>query len=553
MNRLTWFLIISLIISSCSGNKSSEVKLHERLKGWDSYIYKNPSVTLDSLSKMHPQQFPAASAAYYNLLKTIATERMTGKVKDDEAINSALEYYRTTSDYYNLCRALLYRGASLFTISQGDTTAYFPIREAEIIFNNKKFDDNYLGASIYLYLGKINRLRSNHEEADKAFRTALDYCNTTGNLEDFQTIKLEMFWNAIAKRKYSEALESLISFGDVGPATPDLEYQLYYAMSSYHSAKRDFRLSIEYLKKMLDVKEREKIDVSSAKLYHSMASYFIRSNMPDSSLHYELLAIDAIEDSLSRDNHYYFKNVADILESKGNKAGALDYYKKAYISYRSAYSRITQNKILELEKKYDSNRQEAQLARLRTQKIFLINGIISLTLLLVIILLVSYISISKHKKRVVASASMQSNAEDELRRSWLVNELLKSSAGLFPQFMEDVNREAARSRKISKEVFDNLNETVDNIKTLSRQRIASITKSENFRALNSNIEYLTTLSDFEKIELMLIECEFSSQEIAELLSTTQASVRSVKTRIKEKIMAMEGLPFDPQTTFSIFK
>jgi DNA-binding CsgD family transcriptional regulator len=275
--------------------------------------------------------------------------------------------------------------------------------------------------------------------------------------------------------------------------------------------------------------------------------------MPDSSLHYELLAIDAIEDSLSRDNHYYYKNVADILESKGNNAGALGYYKKAYISYRSAYSRINQNRILELEKKYDSNRQEAQLAKLRTQKVFLINGVISLALLLVIILLVSYISISKHKKRVEASANMQTTAEDELRRSWLVNELLKSSAGLFPQFMEDVNREAARSRKISKEVFDNLNDTVDNIKALSRQRLSAITKSENFKALNSNIEYLVTLSDFEKIELLLIECDFSSQEIAELLSTTQASVRSVKTRIKEKIMAMEGLPFDPQTTFSIFK
>lgn len=219
----------------------------------------------------------------------------------------------------------------------------------------------------------------------------------------------------------------------------------------------------------------------------------------------------------------------------------------------AAYSRISQKRILELEKQYDSNRQEAQLAKLRTQKVFLINGVISLALLLVIILLVSYISINKHKKRVEASANMQTTAEDELRRSWLVNELLKSSAGLFPQFMEDVNREAARSRKISKEVFDNLNDTVDNIKTLSRQRLSAITKSENFKALNSNIEYLVTLSDFEKIELLLIECDFSSQEIAELLSTTQASVRSVKTRIKEKIMAMEGLPFDPQTTFSIFK
>ena len=553
MNRLTCFLIITLIISACSGNKSRELHLHERLKGWDSNIYENPNVTLDSLLKMHPEQFPAASVAYYQLLKTIATERITGKVKDETAINTALAFYRNTSDYYNLTRALLYKGVSLFTISQGDTSAYFPIKEAEVIFLNKGFDDNYLGASIYLYLGKINRLKSNYEEADKAYATALEYCNSTGNLKDLQTVRLEMFWNALTKRKYSDALGNLVSFGDVGPATPELEYGLYFAMSSYHSSKRDFQISIEYLRKMIAVKNRVKIDVSTSKLYHSMATYFERIGMADSSLHYELIAISAIEDSLSRDNHFYYKNVGDILNRKGDVKGALNYYKRAYGSYMAAYSRISQKRILELEKQYDSNRQEAQLAKLRTQKVFLINGVISLALLLVIILLVSYISINKHKKRVEASANMQTTAEDELRRSWLVNELLKSSAGLFPQLMEDVNREAARSRKISKEVFDNLNDTVDNIKTLSRQRLSAITKSENFKALNSNIEYLVTLSDFEKIELLLIECDFSSQEIAELLSTTQASVRSVKTRIKEKIMAMEGLPFDPQTTFSIFK
>jgi DNA-binding NarL/FixJ family response regulator len=143
--------------------------------------------------------------------------------------------------------------------------------------------------------------------------------------------------------------------------------------------------------------------------------------------------------------------------------------------------------------------------------------------------------------------------DTDIKRAWLINEVQKVSTGLLPILLEEVSKEATRSRKVSKEVFDNLNNSVENIRNQSRNRITTIAKNETFGILNPNLDYLTELSDFEKIILVLIDFNYSVQEIAELLNTSPSSIRSIKTKIKEKILASDDLPFDPIATFSIFK
>lgn len=553
MKKLIIFFSLVQFLFSCSNKQNGQRYIFQQFERWDKILYEQPAAILDSLNKINTTGLSAANAAYHSLLYTMAHERTNDIAENDSIISLSLAWYREGKDYYNLCRSLLYKGIVLYEINHTDSSAYYPIKESEELYLNKKIEDNYLGSLIFTYLGKINRSRSNLLQAESYFKKSIELSTSVKSVKDTQRARIELFWTYLAQRKYSEALSNIITFESTDTISPRMQYRLYHALSDYYSAKQEFNISIEYLKKMLKLKNEENLKINNSKLYHSLSSYYKKIDKLDSALHYSQLAVKNITDTLSKDNHLYYKYLADIYTSLGDNQRALENYKNAYASYIVAYSRISQNKVLEIERKYDISRKEIQLSKLKIQSTLLLNSIISLISFSILVILIYRLKIKKHKIRIANAETQKCSAETELKRAWFLNELLKASAVLLPQFIEDVNKEAAKSRKISKDLFDNLNNSIDNIKTLSRNKITAITKNEAFRSLNPNIEYLTDLSDFEKIILLLIDYNYSVPEISELLNTSQSSIRSIKTKIKEKILATKDLPFDPSTTFSIFK
>lgn len=553
MKKLIIFFSLVQFLFSCSNKQTGQRYIFQQFERWDKILYEQPAAILDSLNKINTTGLSAANAAYHSLLYTMAHERTNYIAENDSIISLSLAWYREGKDYYNLCRSLLYKGIVLYEINHTDSSAYYPIKESEELYLNKKIEDNYLGSLIFTYLGKINRSRSNLLQAESYFKKSIELSTSVKSVKDTQRARIELFWTYLAQKKYSEALSNIITFESTDTISPRMQYRLYHALSSYCSAKQEFNISIEYLKKMLKLKNEENLKINNSKLYHSLSLYYKKIDKLDSALHYSQLAVKNITDTLSKDNHLYYKYLADIYTSLGDNQRALENYKNAYTSYIVAYSRISQNKVLEIERKYDISRKEIQLSKLKIQSTLLLNSIISLISFSILVILIYRLRIKKHKIRIANAETQKCSAETELKRAWFLNELLKASVVLLPQFIEDVNKEAAKSRKISKDLFDNLNNSIDNIKTLSRNKITAITKNKAFRSLNTNIEYLTDLSDFEKIILLLIDYNYSVPEISELLNTSQSSIRSIKTKIKEKILATKDLPFDPSTTFSIFK
>ncbi len=142
--------------------------------------------------------------------------------------------------------------------------------------------------------------------------------------------------------------------------------------------------------------------------------------------------------------------------------------------------------------------------------------------------------------------------ENELKRTNLINKLRETSGEALPKLVVDVNKHANRSRKFSNELSDDLNETLTTLRSLSKDKLSEIARSESFISANPNIKYLSTLSDMEIVVLILFDLKFSPKEISELLNNTQSSVRAIKARIKEKILTTKNLPFEPENTFLIF-
>lgn len=74
----------------------------------------------------------------------------------------------------------------------------------------------------------------------------------------------------------------------------------------------------------------------------------------------------------------------------------------------------------------------------------------------------------------------------------------------------------------------------------------------NFISDYPNLQYLSNLTDFEKVVFVLLDNGYSIREVAALLDRTQSCISGEKSKIKEKILSRQDLPFDPKVMFSIF-
>ncbi len=551
---LCLFLPLSLFFYSC--NNGQREKVHASLENWNKVIYKQPAAVRDSLNKIKSVKMFPGDAAYHSLLYTIASERLDSLPKDDSLISTSVTWYKRNKDYYNLCRSLLYKGIVLYNHSRVDSSAYESVINAEEIYQTKKIQDLHTGSLIYMYLGRILRQKDDSTQAISYFRKSLALSTELNSKVDIQKVRLDLFYEYLSRYKYAEALSNILIFEDTRNLSPSMEYDLYHAMYSYYMSKREYNIAIVYANKMLKLKDLRNLDVNESKLYNSQAFIFKKLHNLDSTLYYAKLCVNTIKDSLAKENHYYYRFLADTYSSSGDHENAELYYRKAYLSYIKAYAKIARDRVMEVRRKYDvSLKKEAEMSKIKVQIIIMI--CLAILLVFVAFLSLMFTRIWKRMKNqmeIVSTVERQKYcAEAELKKAWFLNELLKASASLLPQFVENINKEAARDRKISKEISENLNSAIDNVRAMSRNKMTAITKNDNFRSLNPNLDYLPDLSDLEKIILLLMDYNFSVQEISDLINSSPSSIRSIKTKIKEKILATEGLPFDPKTAFSILK
>lgn len=142
--------------------------------------------------------------------------------------------------------------------------------------------------------------------------------------------------------------------------------------------------------------------------------------------------------------------------------------------------------------------------------------------------------------------------ESELNKAKFLNMIHETSVGALPKLVDDVNKQAGRSRKYSHELSEDLSDSINSIRSLSKNNLSLIAKNESFLSVNPNVKHLKNLSDLETTILILIELCFSTKEISELLNTTPSRVRAIKAKLRDKIFSLKELPFDPEKTFLIF-
>ncbi len=543
---------MATLLFSCKSIRQEQQDMRKRLETLDSIIKDNPKAALDSLQTINEKRLSKSNISYYNLLTTIARQENYEKFKDDSAISQAVNWYSGVKDYRNYCRSLLYKGIVIYNISKADSSAYMFVKQAEETFVSRGIDDKTLECTLYLYLGRISGLKAKFTDAERYFRKSMEISKEIGYINNLQNAKIDLFWTFLSQKRYSDALSNIITFADEDSLSPNIQYKFYNALAGYYSSKQDFKISAEYIKKMLAMKSEDNLEINYSKLYYSLANYYKNSNRPDSTLYYSQLAVKSVKE-INPDTHFYYRYLADLYSQRGAYKEAFENCRQAYLSYITVHSKISQNRYMEIEKRYDLSKKEAQLRQSEADRTFLFNVVISLSLLVVLTILFFSKFVNKYNRKRESSEEEIFSATNELRRSWFINEVQKISADLLPRFIEEVNKQANRSRKQSKEVSDDLNKSIDEVKSSARNKLAAIARNETFMTLNPNLKYLQDLSDLEKIILALIEYDYTTQDIADLLNTTPSSIRATKTKIREKILCMTNLSNSAKTALKIFE
>lgn len=530
-------LAVSFFIS-CTSSESSFIKI---LDSVDKSIYSSGQESLSKLNSFKTDYLSPNERAMYNLVYAIAYNEVHHDFKNDTLITSALAYFKNNEDDYNYCRALLFKGITLLNRSKSDQAAVSFLKQAQDIQESEKFSDTLLQFNLNLYMGKALRYRSEYAKAEIHYSKAFDIATKSGKVSDQLIVRLELFWSCLSQRKFKEALENIIEFEDQQNLTPEIVYSLYNALASYHNAKREFDIAIAYLKKMQDLDRIYDFSDERSKLYYTLALYFTRSENLDSSMHYAVLATKAITDSISLDNHFYFRYLAGIQEKKGEYKEALDNYKEAYKYYISAYTKHNKTRFAEIEKKYDLSSVERNLrSTKRFKEIFLVSIILILFLSgFVIILLYKRLRMAKGELircrfDIEEQQKRLENNLEGLNQLSLTNELLGVQAELYSKLTEEIHKLAAKTRKGYPELAGSIDKTADDTKTIFRNRLAAIAEKLDDSNLLKNNDFSKELSDMEKMILVLWEMNYSTSEIALLLGISQASVRSIKVRIKDK-------------------
>lgn len=543
-------IILTLFFFSCKREVNRDDA--NRLKKLDMALISDPYRVRDSLDKIKVAALDEANSAYYWLLSAVTNERCGVVEKEDSMIIISEKHFKDRKDYMNFCRSVLYKGVIRYNQYKQDTlTATFFSNVGNLMLRYR-VNDPATKATLYKYLGKLKRANGEFANSAEYLRKSRQLSEEINDSLEVRRLDLELFYVNLAQKDYSQALANIAHYIDSDTTNPLKAYELNEAISQFFIEREEFDIAIVYLRNMLEMSGRiGKGVIDRSQLYHRISLYYRNKNMLDTAISYSRRSLAALNGNASTNGHVYYNYIAGLYEAKGDLTNAIDNYKKAYESHKYAYSNYTSKNVSRIESLYETTIKEADLQNERNnRKYFTLLGIMIIGVLTSITLLLRKRVKNFRDESHLAKKEIR-KAENEVSKMKFVNELNEMSIGLLNQLMRSVSIEADRNRAGASDTADRLVQCISQTKKSSKERIAEIVQN-NFISDYPNLQYLSNLTDFEKVVFVLLDNGYSIREVAALLDRTQSCISGEKSKIKEKILSRQDLPFDPKVMFSIF-
>ncbi|HCV14872.1 MAG TPA: hypothetical protein DF637_00855 [Rikenellaceae bacterium] len=543
MKKLILILLLFAVVS-CTYDSQKQQYISVRLFGWDKQLADfYPQIT-DSLSSVNTEEFSTRNRHYHTLLNAIAGAWSGKSLVTDSALDKTTDWYRSKRDYRNVCRAMVYHYST--------ENQYNRLKEAEELFNRYKIDDSLTKAYLYMYLSEaivrpaagVSLSRQTAAQKSESYkRMSIAIFIEIGRLREAQNLLINSYNTQpfyLTREKQLEALREIESFDTI---YPEVKSKLLLLYANYFFEENDKR-GFEYLHEHIKFEgDRILKDVAKIYVFQRMSNEYLRIGQMESALRYAMLYNKHLLE-LQPFEFDGYRSLSSVYEAMGDSKNAYinhQLYHKAF-----SYKKSAQYQDILLQSKAATREYEKKIKQLRRANTFTVYG----TILFVGALLATLgLSIFKKRRGNFSNARAEEEYREQVgdltklyKRVRFTNEVLRVSAGLMPSFIDSMAKEAGRCRKVSQETFDNILNNISSMRQSGRDIISEIAKSEEFAELFPDLASYKELSSYEKVIQALFEMGYSPKEISNLISTTPASIRSIKAKIKDKLplLSMSG-------------
>lgn len=548
METITKILLyfVLLVIASCSNQSGTYIALenvNELLRHDE-----NDSATI-VFKRIAPNSIQTdEETAYYNLLKTIIDYRNYADITSDSVIKVSVNYYRKTSDEYKLAVSQYYRGAILSELDNY-ADAIPALKEAEEL--GEKFDDPILIGNIYRELTVLN---CNASQVELAIEYAQKQCNAmqkTSNkkLIAYAYLHLAIIYSHIGQSDSAKTyLDKCLLIADQINAEDKAYVNNYIGeqlmATDPTAAKLFFQKALTFNHFPESYLNLANIfynngDSSNAKIYTDSA---LANAWPE--LKIKILESIADEKLQSNDIHQYAAAIRQIIDLKD-----------------SINEADKERKTLEFQKKYDFDKQEAK----NRERIIIMATIIVLTLMSSYILHLRHktklekIENEKNKEETEKAVLAQQNAELEMEllslqkknadMSYIISinqnkiKQLESEGSMHNAELQNLKVQMEKAQSIQQEIINKGRLVMQKIEKNETKNWTQQDFSYGiiyYESQNPNVIYETeleydNLTTFEKFFLILDKyIEKNDNEIAKILSISEVTVRTRRSKIKSK-------------------
>lgn len=544
MNKLA-LIILLIVVGSCTYDNQKQQYLYGRLSQWDYQMADYYPQIVDSLSSLNTKDLSVRNRHYHTLLSAIAGTWSGITLTSDSALAKASSWYQSNRDFRNVCRAKIFNRSNL-------EEQYDRLKEVEEIFSSHRINDSLTEAYLYMYLSEaifrssagVSLSRQTAAQKSESYRRmSVDIFMKIGRLREAQNLLINSYSTYPVYITQEKRLENLKEIELFDTIYPEVKSKMLIIYGNYFLSKNPEQ-GFKYIKDYITF-EGDEIFRSKAKLnaFVLLTTGYQKAGKLDSALHYAKIYNKALIE-LQSDAYEGYRHLSSVYESMGDTKNAYENYLIFHrmFSYRrnaQYQDALLQNRAMAL----DFEKSIKRLKRERTIGIYsalMVSG--GLFAFAIFFAFKQRVGVAGNE-RVAGEYKAQLTELNELyKKGKFTNEVLKASAGLMPSFIDSMAKEAGRCRKISQETFDNILNNISSMRQSGREIISDVSKSEEFAEFFPVIASYKELSSYEKVVLALFEMGYSPKEISNLISTTPASVRSIKAKIKDKLpsLSMSG-------------
>jgi len=536
--------------------------MHAKLTRWDVLLDECPEAIIDSLELINAKQLDARNRAYYGLLKTIAEDKSFSDFTSDSLIANTVRYY----DHHeigseNHIRSLVYRGIVLMRIGVTDSTVYVPLICAKELFDKSKKQNPSIGYLLYYYLGSLHYQNCNHELAGKYYYRALNYAKKENSQRHIFDAYSELFWNEMTRDRYETGklyLDTLLRFKN---RVPDIDFTILNMQSVYYDIQGEHEKALWCEKDMAGLLPFQKETVENFRTYYSLSDRYKSVNKLDSAMYYGLQSIASISDSGYRLNYLLYKNVADIAAAQENYRLADSLRQKMFEAYEHSVDEQINTKILELEKRYDLAKAENKA--LKAQNNVTLLAVLMFVLLLSVTGLVLFfrkrqtMAVLRNEKLQIEAKIAETEALLLRRQTDQQKNVLNIYGAFLKQYANQQHQlktfemkiRGDRNLKLADKYHEILKQGEEQFNTLSNELFSS----QIFEDILDVHQGLELLSETDRLLLIMLAMKADTMQIASLLHTTPANLKSKKSYLKKKIMGNKSSFDHFDNLISLFK